>query len=200
MNVRRIGLLAGVLILVAVGTVQVTGQAQRLLPSRAVGDVTVGSAGTVPSGPPQPAHLLGRQAVRASRRAPRSPLPTALWHVGGGSRVRFARLKDQQGEDDDFSAVDLKYGSVVLAASRLEDSAPPRVDTDDATVYLTAGARARVNFDDRHGTVVVARYGSAEVRTRTGSFTVKAGSYLEVLGDEQPELARGSFSSHRFDI
>lgn len=204
MNVRRIGLLAGVLILVAVGTVR--GEPVRRSGYSYIrelsGDVTVDSRwnGSVEGRRNMPISSGDEIVTGEQGRAEISLADGSVLHVGGGTRVRFARLKNQQGEDDEFSAVDLKYGSVVLAAAKSDEAAPPRVDTDDATVYLSAGARARVNSDERHGTVVVARYGSAEVRTHDGSFTVKAGSYLAVLGDEQPEVARGSFSRDRFDV
>src|SRR5207249_11529132 len=46
----------------------------------------------------------------------------------------------------------------------------------------------------------IGRAGTAEVRTRTGTYTVRAGQYLMVRGDEEPEAARGAFSRDRFDI
>lgn len=123
-----------------------------------------------------------------------------LLFVGGGTRARFSSLYAQQGEDDDFSAIDLRDGSVVLAAIGADNESIPRVDTEDATVYLSAGSRVRVNADPRRGTVVVVRAGSAEVRTRSDSFTVEAGEYLIVEGDETPDIARGVFSRDRFDL
>jgi hypothetical protein len=123
-----------------------------------------------------------------------------LLFVGGGTRARFSSLYAQQGEDDDFSAIDLREGSVVLAAMGYDDQSIPRVDTEDATVYLSAGSRVRVNADPRRGTVVVVRSGSVEVRTRVDSYTVDAGQYLIVEGDEPAEIARGVFSRDRFDL
>ncbi len=123
-----------------------------------------------------------------------------LLFVGGGTRARFSSLYAQQGEDDDFSAIDLRDGSVVLAAMGAETGAIPRIDTEAATVYLAAGSRVRVNADPRRGTVVVVRAGSAEVRTREDSYTVEAGQYLLVDGDDDPEIARGVFSRDRFDL
>jgi FecR protein len=120
--------------------------------------------------------------------------------LGGGSRAAFESLYDQQGEDDQFSAIRLSDGDVMLTAMGSNQDRIPRIDTDDATVYLSAGARVRVNSDSRRGTVVIGRAGTAEVRTRTGTYTVKAGQYLMVRGDEEPETARGSFSRDRFDI
>jgi len=122
-----------------------------------------------------------------------------LLFVGGGTRARFSSLYAQQGEDDDFSAIDLRDGSVVLAAMGADNGAIPRIDTEAATVYLSAGSRVRVNADPRRGSVVVVRAGSAEVRTRDDSYTVEAGQYLLVDGDE-PEIARGVFSRDRFDL
>ncbi len=120
--------------------------------------------------------------------------------VGGGSRVSFDSLYEQQGEQDQFSAVRLIEGEVVLSGLGANEQAIPRVDTEDATVYLSAGAYVRVNSDPRRGTVVIARAGSVEVRTRAGTQTVKAGQYLMVRGDEEPEIARGAFSRDRFDL
>ena len=54
---------------------------------------------------------------------------------------------------------------MVLSAIGANDSQIPRIDTEDATVYLSAGSRARVNADPRRGTVVIARLGAVEVRT-----------------------------------
>ena len=123
-----------------------------------------------------------------------------LLFVGGGTRARFSSIYAQQGEDDDFSAIDLRDGSVVLAAMGADDGAIPRIDTEAATVYLSPGSRVRVNADPRRGTVVVVRAGSVEVRTRVDSYTVEAGNYLLVDGDEEPEIARGVFSRDRFDL
>lgn len=123
-----------------------------------------------------------------------------LLFVGGGTRARFASLHAQQGEDDDFSAIDVSDGSVVLTAMAANDDSIPRVDTEDATVYLSAGSRVRVNADPHRGTVVVVRAGSAEVRTRAESFTVEAGQYLMVQGNDEPEISRGVFSRDRFDL
>ena len=123
-----------------------------------------------------------------------------LLFVGGGTRARFSSLYAQQGEDDAFSAIDLRDGSVVLAAMGADDGAIPRIDTEAATVYLAAGSRVRVNADPRRGTVVVVRAGTAEVRTRSDSYTLEAGQYLLVDEDDEAEIARGVFSRDRFDL
>ncbi len=120
--------------------------------------------------------------------------------IGGGTRAQFASLYAQQGEDDEFSAISLRDGSVLLAALGRDENGVPRIDTDDATVYVSPGGRARVNFDPRRGTSVVVRAGSIEVKTRTGSYRLRAGQYLMVRGEEEPEIARGSFSRDRFDL
>jgi len=119
--------------------------------------------------------------------------------VGGGTEIKFASLSGQQGSEDAVSAIDLTSGSVILSAVGNDDRAVPRVDTDDATVYASLGSRVRVNTDSRRGTAVIVRAGSVEVRTRSGSYTVRAGNYLTVHGDEEAEIARGEFSHDRFD-
>ena len=121
-------------------------------------------------------------------------------HVGGGTQVRFVSLSEQQGDEAELSAVDLSEGSVILSVVGSDGQAAPRIDTADATVYGNEGARVRVNADIRRGTGVVVRAGSVEVKTRSGSYTVRAGNYLLVQGDQEPEIARGSFSRDRFDL
>jgi hypothetical protein len=120
--------------------------------------------------------------------------------LGGGTHASFESLSEQQGEDDQFSAIRLTDGDALMSAMGSGEDQIPRIDTDDATVYLSAGARVRVNSDPRRGTVVIGRAGSAEVRTRAGTYTVKAGQYLMVLGEEEPETGRGAFSRDRFDM
>ncbi len=123
-----------------------------------------------------------------------------LLHVGGGTRARFVSLSAQQGEKEEVSAIDLEEGSVILAAVGTDEDALPRIDTEDATVYLEPGARVRVNADRRRGTVVIARAGSVEVRTREDKRTLRSGQYMMVRGEEEPEIARGTFSRDRFDL
>ncbi len=120
--------------------------------------------------------------------------------VGGGTSVQFVSLNAQQGSDDDVSALSLKDGSVVLSVLGSDDKAVPRIDTDDVTVYANPGARVRVNADSRRGSAVVVRAGSVEVRSPSGSYTVRAGNYLLAQGEEEPEISRGSFSRDRFDL
>jgi hypothetical protein len=120
--------------------------------------------------------------------------------LGGGSNVAFESLSDQEGENDQFSAVRVHEGDVALVAVGSDENEIPRIDTEDATVYLSPGARVRVNSDPRRGTVVITRGGSAEVRTRAGTYTVQAGQYLMVRGDEEAERGNGAFSRDRFDI
>jgi hypothetical protein len=124
----------------------------------------------------------------------------SVLHVGGGTSVQFVSLYAQQGSDDDVSAISLKEGSLVLSVVGSDEKAVPRVDTEDVTIYTNPGARVRVNADPRHGTAVIVRAGSVEVRSPAGSYTVRAGNYLLAHGEEEPEIARGSFSRDRFDI
>jgi uncharacterized protein DUF6600 len=120
--------------------------------------------------------------------------------LGGGTRVAIEALSDQQGEQDEYSAVHLFEGDLAISGLGVEESRIPRVDTDDATVYLSSGSHVRINSDPRRGTVVVGRAGTVEVRTRAGTYSIKAGQYLMARGDEEPEISRGAFSRDRFDI
>src|SRR5262245_53245831 len=121
-------------------------------------------------------------------------------HVGGGTKIQFVSLSDQEGSESEVSAIDLSDGSVILSVVGTDERSAPRIDTADATVYANSGARVRVNADVRRGTGVVVRAGSVDVKTRSGSYTVRAGNYLLVQGDQEPEIARGSFSRDRFDL
>ena len=119
--------------------------------------------------------------------------------IGGGTQIKFVSLSDQQGTEDEVSAIDLTQGSAILSVVGDDSRSVPRIDTDDLTVYASLGSRVRVNADPRHGSAVIVRAGSVEVRARTGSYTVRAGNYLTVNGEEEPEIARGEFSRDRFD-
>jgi hypothetical protein len=123
-----------------------------------------------------------------------------LLHVGPGSRARFLSLSGQEGEDAEVSAIDLEEGSLILSVFGADERGIPRIDTQEATVYAGRGARVRVNADQRRGTVVIAREGSADVRTPEDSYRLRAGSYLIAEPEEEPEIARGSFSRDRFDL
>ena len=167
-----------------------------------VGGVTVQSRfnGRVTARPNMPISAGDEILVSDAGRAEIGLADGNLLFVGGGTRARFSSLYAQQGEDDDFSAIDLRDGSVVLAAMGYDENSIPRIDTEDATVYLSSGSRVRVNADPRRGTVVVVRSGSVEVRTRVDSYTLESGQYLMVEGDEPAEISRGVFSRDRFDL
>ena len=204
MKARRFGLLFGMLALLAAATArsepekrsaytyirEISGDAT--MESRWNGSVEVRRNMPVSAGDELVTSEAGRVEVALA--------DGNILHLGGGTRVRFVKLREQEGEEDELSAIDLKAGSVVLAVQASDDSSAPRVDTDDATIYVQAASRVRVDFDPRRGTVVIARSGSADVKTRNGSHALRAGSYLSVQGGEEPEIARGSFSRDRFDI
>jgi FecR protein len=166
-----------------------------------VGDVTVASRwnGRVDARRNMPISAGDEMIVAEAGRAEIGLADGNILHVGGGTRVRFDSLYAQQGEDADFSAVRLLEGSVVLAATGASEEEIPRVDTEDATVYLTAGSRVRVNVDSRRGTVVIGRYGNVDVKTPAGSYKLRAGQYLVAREDEEAQIERGSFSRDRFD-
>src|SRR5262249_90683 len=204
MSLKRIAFLAGVLALVALGTA--FGETPRRSGYSYIreisGEATVDSRwnGQVAARRNMPISAGDELSTGERTRVEIALADGTVLHVGGASRVRFLKLRGQQGDEEDFSAIDLKSGAIVLAAGQNEEAPVPPVDTHDATIDLSAGSRARINADPRRGTVVVTRYGSAEVRTRAGTHTVKAGSYLEISGDVEPEVARGTFSRDRFDI
>jgi hypothetical protein len=123
-----------------------------------------------------------------------------LLEIGGGTQARFLSLASQQGDEDAVSAIRMSSGSVLLAAMSSSSQDLPRIDTDDASIYVSSDARVRVNADPRRGTAVIARAGNAEVRTPQGSYKVRAGEYLVTHAEEEPEIERGTFSRDRFDI
>ncbi|HWC65710.1 MAG TPA: DUF6600 domain-containing protein, partial [Thermoanaerobaculia bacterium] len=120
--------------------------------------------------------------------------------VAGESRIRLDALAGEEGSDAAESAISLDEGSVAVESGTFSDSRAFRVDTPDASVYVPSQAQARINLDPHHGTAVIVRRGSVDVQTRSGPLTAEAGQYLLVQGDEQPELARGTFSRDRFDM
>ncbi len=204
MRARRTGLLAIGIALAFAGAV--AGQAGGSRASYSYvretsGDVTVDSRwnGKVNASRNMPISVGDAIDVSSGGRAEVGLADGNVLYVGGATRAVFSSLADQQGEDDAFSMVRLEEGSLILAAFGSERSLP-RVDTEDATIYLPAGGRARVNYDPNRGTVVISRAGDIEVRTREGSYRVRPGEYLMAHGEEEPEIERGTFSRDRFDI
>ena len=168
----------------------------------ATGEVTVVSAynGRVSASRNMPVSTGDEISTSDAGRAEIALADGNLLELGGGTRARLDSLAAQQGEEDSVSTIRLIEGSAMLAAVGTNESGIPRIDTDEATVYLEPGAEIRVNADPRHGTSVIARAGRAEVRTPQGSYNVNAGEYLVARGEYEPEVARGSFSRDRFDI
>lgn len=168
----------------------------------ATGDVHVESRynGTVTAGRNMPISVGDEIVLADSGKAEVSLADRTSLYFGGGTRAQFGSIRDQQGEDDAFSMVRLQEGSLILAATGPDDRGIPRIDTDDATVYLNPGDRARVNYDPNRGTVVIGREGTIEVRTRAGNYRVHTGEYLMVHGEEEPEIEKGVFSRDRFDL
>lgn len=120
--------------------------------------------------------------------------------VAGESQLRLDSLAGEEGSDADESALTLMDGSLAVESVQSDDAHAFRIDTADATVYLSQQAQVRINLDANRGTSVIVRQGSADVQSRTGSRTVEAGSYLMVHGEQEPEVARGTFSRDRFDM
>ncbi|MFY9549513.1 MAG: FecR family protein, partial [Thermoanaerobaculia bacterium] len=203
MNVKRIGLLAAsIAFLAAGGALADNGRSAYTYIRESTGQVTVDSSlnGEVEARRNMPISAGDQVRTAEPARAEIALADGNVLHVGGGTRIRFESLTGQQGSDDQVSEVTLSEGSVILSVVGSSEGSVPRIDTDDAAVYANSGARVRVNADPRRGTSVVVRAGSVEVRTRSGSYTVRAGNYLIAQGDQEPEIARGSFSRDRFDL
>jgi hypothetical protein len=205
MNVQRVGLLAVGIALALAGSA--AGQAGSSRGAYSYirdtdGEVVVESQwnGRVEASRNMPISVGDEIRVSGSGRAEVGLADGNVLYLGGGARARFESIRAQQGEDDAFSMIRLEDGSLILAAAGATQGGIPRIDTEDATVYLNRGDRVRVNYDPRRGTAVIARAGTAEVRTREGRYEVRAGEYLLVQGDEEPEVERGSFSRDRFDV
>src|SRR5262245_58414723 len=204
MNVKRFALLASLIAFAAVRPAAAqSGRSAYSYVREASGEVMVVSPsnGEVQAKRNLPISAGDEMKTEDPARAEVALADGNVLHVGGGTRIRFVSLSDQEGsEGEDVSAVDLSDGSVILSAVGSDENSAPRIDTADATVYANSGARVRVNADVRRGTSVVVRAGSVEVKTRSGSYTVRAGNYLLIEGDQEPEIARGDFSRDRFDL
>jgi hypothetical protein len=120
--------------------------------------------------------------------------------IAGESGVRLDALAGEQGSAAEESALTLLEGSIAVETGTFAGNRAFRVDTPDASVYVTSGAQARINLDPHRGTTVIARRGTFDVQTQSGSVSVQEGQYVMVRGDDQPELARGTFSRDRFDV
>lgn len=99
--------------------------------------------------------------------------------VGGDSEVASAELADGADAEILRNRLVLERGELLLAG---EGAAETRVDTDNATVYLGAGSCRIERSED--ATLVVARDGDVELRTRQGAVWLAAGRQAWVEGDQ----------------
>jgi len=125
----------------------------------------------------QPLLTGDRLTTARSGRAEVTLADGTVIHVAGA--VVFAELAEPGERDDVANLLLLERGELLLASG---DETETRVDTDNATVYLGAGAY-RLERDDL-ATRVVVRRGDAELRTRRGALSVAAGEQASIEGDD----------------
>jgi hypothetical protein len=71
--------------------------------------------------------------------------------IAGESGVRFDALAGEQGSGAEESALTLLEGSLAVETGTFAGNRAFRVDTPDASVYVTSGVQARINLDPRRG-------------------------------------------------
>ncbi|HEV8238992.1 MAG TPA: FecR domain-containing protein [Thermoanaerobaculia bacterium] len=98
--------------------------------------------------------------------------------VAGDSELTFATLAGAS--DGDFTAnlLRLDRGELLLTN---DSGREVRIDTENATVYVSAGSCRIERGED--STVVVARRGEIELRTRQGAVWLAAGEQASIEGD-----------------
>ncbi|HXT49825.1 MAG TPA: FecR domain-containing protein [Thermoanaerobaculia bacterium] len=111
---------------------------------------------------------------------------TAIF-VAGDGEVVFATLAGEGAEAEPANLLLLERGELLLAS---EGGAETRVDTDNASVYVGAGSYRIERTDD--ATLVIARRGEAELRTRRGMVSVAEGEQGWIEGDGTPVVARAA--------
>jgi hypothetical protein len=99
--------------------------------------------------------------------------------IAGDSEVAFAELADAAASETTRNLLLLDRGELLLTS---EGAAETRVDTDNATVYVGAGS-CRIERSEGT-TLVVAREGDVELRTRQGAVWLEAGRQAWIEGDE----------------
>jgi hypothetical protein len=102
--------------------------------------------------------------------------------------LRFDRLARTYEAEDDRSVLFLERGAVSLEhrGSTSRDQAT-RIDTDDLTVVFPDEGQLRVETG-RRGTEIYVATGLAEVYTRSGRATLRAGQYAFASGDAGLEI------------
>jgi FecR-like protein len=101
-----------------------------------------------------------------------------LIHVDSDSDLVFAELAGPNEGDPQSNLVLLERGELLLASFGETET---RIDTDNATVYVGAGAY-RLERDDL-STRVIVRHGEAELRTRSGAVSLAEGNQAAIEGD-----------------
>lgn len=120
--------------------------------------------------------------------------------VDRAADVTFQALPTPRGKYRDNVVIALRSGAIQISA-HVRDDEEFRIDTEAASVYLLGDVDVRVEVVDRHGTVVAARHGVAEVVGAGGSVLVRGGSRTEVrpgLVPDEPRAYR-AFDSDDFD-
>ena len=122
--------------------------------------------------------------------------------LGGGTHAAFDSLYDQQGEDDEFSAIRLTDGEVALRPPWARPEIGSRASTPTTRASISRPARACASTSDpRRGTVVIGRAGlSGRPHARREPTRSGPGSTSWRAGTRSRRAARGVFSRDRFDI
>lgn len=131
--------------------------------------------------------LTGDQLLAASRSRLDIELSDGnLLRVDGDSELVFDQLAGSGDGNARSTLLRLENGEIQMVV--VEDSIGqefPRVDTANATVYLQSAGTFLVTAAAPDWTTVVVREGSAEVVTRSGSWSVGAGEELRIEGNDR---------------
>lgn len=113
-----------------------------------------------------------------------------LARLDGGSDLTLVRSAFSADADDRNTLLRLDVGDLQLVVTEdaLGDELA-RIDTANATFYVSEPGLYRVRTDGDAWTAVTVRSGALEVRTETESITLAAGRSLRVDGAEFPRLA-----------
>ncbi len=140
--------------------------------------------------------LVGDQIRLSERARAETVMPDGSYlRLGNNTELEFrqmARSADTHGASNHLL---LHQGEAQLIThTDVSSSEYFRLDTSNATIYLSERGRYRIFSDGASWTEVSVRLGSAEVVTESGSATVQTGETLFITGARDPLLEIGSDS------
>jgi hypothetical protein len=148
-----------------------------------------GSSSRVEIAPNYPLLVEDRVQVSAEGRLETVLPDGSVLRLAGDTEILFERLAQSGDRDDDRTLLQLIQGEMQLVLPfESTETEELRIDTVNATVYVSREGSYRIATDGQSWSEVVVREGWVEVVTEKGSSIVRAGEQALVDGERTPRV------------